>query len=762
MSPSLGAVPPTWWRALLAVGVALLVVEFTVPALEDVAYVAIGLLGVVGLGVGVRLNQPRHAAPWWAFVAGLSLWVVADLLLALGRDGLSDAAFAAGYAPLTLGLVLLARVRTAGRDLAGLLDAVMLALALTVAFLALLGWPVVASGDFSASQTAVELAFVAGDLLLLAGLVRIATSPGGWVLPMRLLAAAIALVVAADALSLALRLYGGVAEPRLPDVLYLLSYLAWGAAALHPGMLVLTERGRPQPMALGRARLGALGLAVVTPTVCRAVQTLTELRATPWTVVLGTFVITGLVLVRLRLAFTEVEAAHDESTALRDQLSHEATHDGLTGLPNRARGLVLVESALNRVFAGGGSVSVLFIDLDGFKQVNDTFGHRAGDVLLQRVAERLRAAMRDGDTAIRLGGDEFVVVVEALPDSDAAMALARRLITTISEPVTLGSLGTAKVGASIGVSQCFDGTTDAVTLLDEADMAAYRAKAGGRGRAELFDPAMRAAAREAESLASDLRRAVVDDRLELRYQPIVDAHTGRVRSWEALVRWNRPGHGLLTPGSFLPVAERSELIRDIDRWVVRAATAQLSRWTTDLGRDDLAVHVNVSDRQLRRDGLVADVADALAASGLAGSRLVLEIDHASALADPRATAHLAEVRELGVRVAFADFEAGFRSLLALPDAPVDLVKIGSDFLHVGTTEHDKLLHLVIQGVRAVGLDVIAEGVERADQLATLRALDCAMVQGYHLARPMTTAKAGAYLQEAALDPFSGLQPRTPG
>lgn len=762
MSPSLGAVPPTWWRALLAVGVALLVVEFTVPALEDVAYVAIGLLGVVGLGVGVRLNQPRHAAPWWAFVAGLSLWVVADLLLALGRDGLSDAAFAAGYAPLTLGLVLLARVRTAGRDLAGLLDAVMLALALTVAFLALLGWPVVASGDFSASQTAVELAFVAGDLLLLAGLVRIATSPGGWVLPMRLLAAAIALVVAADALSLALRLYGGVAEPRLPDVLYLLSYLAWGAAALHPGMLVLTERGLPQPMALGRARLGALGLAVVTPTVCRAVQTLTELRATPWTVVLGTFVITGLVLVRLRLAFTEVEAAHDESTALRDQLSHEATHDGLTGLPNRARGLVLVESALNRVFAGGGSVSVLFIDLDGFKQVNDTFGHRAGDVLLQRVAERLRAAMRDGDTAIRLGGDEFVVVVEALPDSDAAMALARRLITTISEPVTLGSLGTAKVGASIGVSQCFDGTTDAVTLLDEADMAAYRAKAGGRGRAELFDPAMRAAAREAESLASDLRRAVVDDRLELRYQPIVDAHTGRVRSWEALVRWNRPGHGLLTPGSFLPVAERSELIRDIDRWVVRAATAQLGRWTTDLGRHDLAVHVNVSDRQLRRDGLVTDVADALAASGLAGSRLVLEIDHASALADPRATAHLAEVRELGVRVAFADFEAGFRSLLALPDAPVDLVKIGSDFLHVGTTEHDKLLHLVIQGVRAVGLDVIAEGVERADQLATLRALDCAMVQGYHLARPMTTAKAGAYLQEAALDPFSGLQPRTPG
>jgi len=753
----LGAVPPTWWRSLVVVGGVLALVALLAPgAVGEVAYVATGAAGVAGVVLGTHLNQPRHPAPWWAFALGLGLWVVADALLYLDAVTASDALFVVGYLPLAAGLALLARVRVRGADLAGVLDAAMLAVALTLAFWVLLGGPVLRSAMFSPAETAVELAYVVGDLLLLAGLVRIATSPGSWHLPMRALAGAISLVVVADVLSLTLRMYTGVAEPVLPDVAYLASYLLWGAAALHPRMLDMTEPSRPRSTVLGRQRLTALGLAATSGTWCLAVQALLGARLTIWPVVVGTAVLVVLVLARLRLAFGEIVAAHTESTSLRDQLSHEATHDHLTGLPNRARGLVLLEAALDRVFHAGGSVTVLFIDLDGFKKVNDTFGHRAGDLLLVEVARRLGTATRGDDTAVRLGGDEFVVVLQDVPDPATALALARRLIATVSEPVTLGALGTARVGASIGVSQCFDGTTDAVTILDEADMAAYRAKHAGRGRAELFDLEMRAAAREAESLSADLRRAVAQEQLELHYQPVLDAHSGRVRGWEALVRWNRPGHGQLSPGAFLPTAEKSGLIVDIDRWVERTALEQLARWSAAHLGEELSVAVNVSRRRLLSPGLVPDLLEGLVAGGLHPRQLVLEVDHAVVAAEPAVAARLEEAREDGIRVALADFDAGFRSLRALGRLPVDFVKIGPEFLVIDSSEDVKLLHLTIQGARAVGLDVVAEGVERADQLATLRALDCAMVQGFHLARPMPAEQAAAQLQVGPGERFSGL------
>lgn len=753
----LGAVPPTWWRLLVGLGALLVAAAVLVPGhAGEAAYLVTGAAGVLALVVGTRLNQPRHAGPWWAFALGLGVWVVADALLFLGADTLSDALFVVGYFPLAAGLALLARVRVRGADLAGVLDAAVLTVALTLAFWVLLGGPVLDAATFSTSETVVELAYVVGDLLLLGGLVRIATSPGGWHLPMRALAGAIALVVVGDVLSLSLRMYGGVAEPVLPDVAYLGSYLLWGAAALHPRMLDLTEPSRPRSTVLGPGRMAALGLAATSGTWCLAAQLLLGDRLSVWPVVVGTAGLVVLVLARLRLAFGEIVAAHTESTSLRDRLSHEATHDHLTGLPNRARGLVLLEEALDRVHHAGGSVTVLFIDLDGFKKINDTFGHRAGDRLLVEVADRLRDATRGGDTAIRLGGDEFVVVLQGVPDPETAVSLARRLIATVSEPVGLGGLGTARVGASVGVSQCFDGTTDAVTLLDEADMAAYRAKNAGRGRAELFDLDMRAAAREAERLTADLRRAVADDQLELHYQPVLDVHSGQVRGWEALVRWNRPGEGQLLPGAFLPTAERSGLIVDIDRWVARTALEQLARWSADHHGEELAVAVNPSRRRLLSAGLVPDLLETLEATGLQPRQLVLEVDHAVVAGEPGIAARLGEARATGVRVALADFDAGFRSLRALGGLPVDYVKIGADFLLIDSSEDVKLLHLVIQGARAVGLDVVAEGVEHANQLATLRALDCAMVQGFHLARPMPAEQAGARLLVGPADRFSGL------
>ncbi|MGY1835658.1 putative bifunctional diguanylate cyclase/phosphodiesterase [Blastococcus sp. SYSU DS0510] len=433
---------------------------------------------------------------------------------------------------------------------------------------------------------------------------------------------------------------------------------------------------------------------------------------------------------------------------LQFALAHQATHDPLTGLPNRAQALTLVTSALHRGRRSGEMTGLLYVDLDGFKAVNDAHGHAAGDQVLHEVATRLGAAVRPGDVVCRLGGDEFVVLVEPVHAEHDLIDLAERLIASVSEPIVVGT-ATVGVGASVGVAVSRDGGTDADVLFAEADTAANRAKAHGRGRAEIFDETLRHQLSEQAALEAAMCHGLAAGEMHLVYQPVVDVASDRLTGYEALVRWDRPGVGPVPPDEFVPVAERSSLIRDIDRFVLGEATRQLTEWRAGIpvppGWPEPTVAVNISGRHLADRRVVADVAEALAAAGLPAHLLVLEVTETVLVDDPAAYDHLTELRDLGVGIAIDDFGTGYTSIGQLRSMPVDTLKIDRSFVASAEPAHLELVALMIRAAHTFGLTVVAEGVEEQGQLARLRAEDCDRAQGYLLSRPLPAAEAGALL-----------------
>jgi diguanylate cyclase (GGDEF)-like protein len=729
------------------------------PAGNELILLGFGLAGVAATWVGLACNLPRETRPWRWVAAGISLWILGRVLLNLGdtpsAQVLADVTRLAAYPLVGIGLHGLARARSAGRGLAELIDAATVAAALALMIHVFLATELLAATDLSAWETGVGLSFLLGDVLLLAGFVRVAISPGSWHFATWLLLAALLFRVGGDVIRLGLPVYG-IAVPAWNDALYLMVYVAVGSAALHPSMVRLTERAERDRYWVP-LRLTVAGISAMLPLVILIVQRQLGNEPSLVTGLVGLAVIVVLLLLRQQLAFDRVQEVKTQAVELRDQLAFEAAHDALTLLPNRSNGLVLIRHALERARREGGVVTVMFLDLDGFKQVNDTLGHRAGDQLLRRVADRLQRSTRGSDVAIRLGGDEFVLLLETLPDPRTALQVADRVIATVAQPVHLGPLGSARVGASIGIAQCLDGTADAETLLHEADVAAYRAKRQGKGRSELFDAALREELRSHERLAAELRRAIDGDELVLHYQPVIDSMSGAVRGYEALVRWQHPRLGLLQPGEFLPVAESFDVVCDLDRWVLHRATDQLHRWVTKDGFDHLVVAVNISISHAARTRLVDDVRDALAASGLRPDRLVLELPERVLDDLVRAVPHLQLVRDLGVSVSVSDFGSGVSALGRLASLPVNVVKIGRASLDLDSPLGDRLLKLMVQGAHAVGLNAVAEGVEHDEQLAVLRSLDCEMVQGFHIARPMPADEVVAYHHGQQHDRFSGLR-----
>jgi diguanylate cyclase (GGDEF)-like protein len=437
---------------------------------------------------------------------------------------------------------------------------------------------------------------------------------------------------------------------------------------------------------------------------------------------------------------TQVLAAFHEREQLQADLAHQAAHDALTELPNRAQTLVLTERALHRAARQHGRVGLLFVDLDHFKAVNDSFGHAAGDELLRTVADRMHRTVRGGDVVCRLGGDEFVVLVEGVEDEKGLVDLGQRLISAIGVPVALTSLAQTqhvRVGASVGVAVGTPGALDAERLVRDADAAAYRAKSAGRGVVEVFDDELRTELSARAELEAALRRGLDGGELVLHYQPVLDLQSGRTRSVEALVRWQRPGHGLLPPDSFIPIAEASSLVCDLGRWALAEATAQLVRWDAEGGhRAGLDVAVNISGRHLAQAHLLDDVTDALTASGIAASRLTVEITETVLVDEPLALEHLRSLREIGVRVAIDDFGTGYTSIGQLSRLPVDVLKIDRSFVSSPEAGNGDLVRLLISAAHSFSLGVVAEGVEEDDQLSALLAASCDAAQGYLFARPV--------------------------
>ncbi len=457
-----------------------------------------------------------------------------------------------------------------------------------------------------------------------------------------------------------------------------------------------------------------------------------------------------------RLLHASVERLVDsvrQREELQTALIHQAAHDSLTDLPNRTQARTLAAAALHRARRAGTMTGLLFVDLDGFKAVNDRHGHAAGDEVLRVVADRLRAILRSGDVVCRLGGDEFVVLVEQVADERELVDLAGRLLEAVSGPIHADGLD-LRVGASIGIAVSRDAAVDADALFAEADAAAYRAKARGRGRAELFDESLRAQLSAHAELEAALAAALDAGELEVHYQPVVDVATGRLEGYEALARWYRPGVGMVPPGEFIPVAESSNLICDVDRWVLHEATRQVARWRAeDPSATDLTVAVNVSGRHLADPRVVQDVTDALLASGLPAGLLVVEVTETVLVNEPSAFGHLVALRELGVAVAIDDFGTGYTSIGQLATMPVDTLKIDRSFVASAGSGHAELVALVIRAAHTFGLTVVAEGIEEEGQLAWLRAQGCDFAQGYLLSRPLPAGAAAAARQETLAPTF---------
>jgi diguanylate cyclase (GGDEF)-like protein len=445
-----------------------------------------------------------------------------------------------------------------------------------------------------------------------------------------------------------------------------------------------------------------------------------------------------------------------DNARLYEEIRHQAFHDGLTGLANRALFGDRVEHALARSARTGSLMAVLFVDLDDFKTVNDRFGHQAGDQLLRLVAERLVAILRPGDTAARLGGDEFAVLLEDVRGQDDARLVAQRLIEAIRTPTRLGDMD-ALVGASIGIALSTAGGDRAPDLLRNADFAMYRAKGAGKGRYEIFEASMRAGIAERAELVQIIHGAVDRNELRVAYQPIVELATGKIVGAEALVRWHPAGRPMLMPADFITLAEENGQIVAIGRWVIEEACRLGRRWQDQLGDPTFGMAVNLSARQFQHPDLVRDVKAALAATGMAPGSLTLEITESVLMQHTTSTIDtLGELRAHGVRLAIDDFGTGYSSLSYLDRFSVDVLKIDRTFVDGfgADREGPVLVRAIIELGQALGLEVVAEGIERADQLGPLRALGCQFGQGYLFSRPMEPDAMSALLNDPVLRPES--------
>jgi diguanylate cyclase (GGDEF)-like protein/PAS domain S-box-containing protein len=424
-----------------------------------------------------------------------------------------------------------------------------------------------------------------------------------------------------------------------------------------------------------------------------------------------------------------------ERKAAEETIRHLAYHDGLTGLPNRT----LFEDRLTVTLAQARRkrrlAAVMFLDLDRFKVVNDTVGHAMGDRLLQSVAERLKALVREGDTVARVGGDEFTLLLPEVGRVEDAVDVAERILETLRDPWPVNG-HEFHITTSIGIAMCPGDGEDAESLMRNADTAMYRAKDRGRDNYKLYAPAMNSRIAERLALENSLRHALERDEFVVHYQPQVNLETGRIVGVEALVRWQHPERGLVSPVEFIPVAEETGLIVPLGAWVLRTACAQSKAWQ-DAGLPPMRMAVNLSARQFQRRDLLDTVAAALAETGLAPEYLQLEITEGAAMQDVDQTlAILRELREAGVQLSIDDFGTGHSSLSYLKRFPIDVVKIDQSFVQDLTLDPNDaaIASTIIVMAHNLGLKVIAEGVETAEQLAFLRERDCDEMQGFLFSR----------------------------
>jgi diguanylate cyclase (GGDEF)-like protein len=744
-----------WLWFLLAGAAASVVAVVRSRDTFDPFWIVVQASGLVAGVVGVRRNRPRPAVAWWLMLgAVLSSVCTTALTTVLLRLGVSWADYAEGgylFIYLFTGAALVALIRHRGQGARGrALDASVIAVAL-----AQLGWTFLL--DPLLDQTGVMSGALFGfvmltvfDLVLLSLAARLAFSASGVHVYYVLIAGSFQSTVVADGSYLNGYVVTHGADPH--TTVASACWLAWsvllGAAMLHPSSAKLVEPAVvPAPHTARRLALFA-GIALLSPAIF-VIDIAKSHAFWEWQKALIPSALTGVLMVLLVL---RLGGALREREKLQRELAFRAQHDALTGLANRELFREGLQAALS---PGAPPVALMILDLDGFKDVNDTLGHPAGDALLLDAAARLRSATGPQDLLARLGGDEFAVIT---PDLAGVDALAERCVASLSLTYQLGGRE-VMVTASVGVYLC-DGPGAPSEALQNADLALYAAKEAGRNRFVHYDQSMRDAHLAHTRLANELRTAIdTGQGLALHYQPVVDLVTGSVRAVEALLRFTAPDGRRVSPAEFVPVAEEIGLIGRIGAWVLEQACGEAKRWYAEHG---LSVTVNVSGRQLRDPDFADEVLATLRRTGLPGQALVLEITETvlvTATGDETeaVSRKLARLRAHGIRIAIDDFGTGYSSLAYLRSLPVDILKIDRVFVERAesgplVSQDRALLRAVLELAKSLYLQPIAEGVETAAQAEALRQLDCQFAQGYLFARPIPAVEIDTLLQSQSLTP----------
>ncbi len=452
-----------------------------------------------------------------------------------------------------------------------------------------------------------------------------------------------------------------------------------------------------------------------------------------------------------------IGTVHDitERKFLEERLEHQAFHDALTGLPNRALFMDRLQQALRRTMRRAGEVAVLFIDLDYFKVINDSLGHEAGDELLVEVSKRLLRCVRPEDTAARIGGDEFVVLLEDLVDKGEARRVAKRIISGLRPPFALEGRQ-AFVTATIGIALNNSDQDQPAELLRDADAAMYKAKEEGGLR--VFDPSMHALATSRLELENSLRQALQREEFGICYQPQVNLQTGKAVGFEALVRWYHPEHGLVSPSEFIPVAEETGLIVPLGWWVLKEACHQTKEWHERYPSDPpLLMNVNLSAKQLKRPDAVETVERVLKETGLDPHCLSMDITESALIgaAEDESIIALKRLKEMGVWISIDDFGTGYSSLAYLKRLPADILKVDKSFVDgLGEDVEDMVLvQLIIDAAHTLGMHVVAEGVESAEQAKQLKEMGCDIAQGHYFCEPLPLEAASAFLIDRGAESY---------
>jgi diguanylate cyclase len=764
------------WKGVLAAGLCILALYFALPgeAAKDVTYSFVGISSSICVWLGVRFHRPAERVGWYllgganvCFVLGDGVLDVYDLILhtAAPFPSVADALYLLGYPFLFAGVFRISRSRAGRESREERADAAIVcigALALSWQFL---------MHSYAADPTAsgfgklVTMAYPVMDLgvvfiVVSALLSGVARRPSD-----KLIIAAITAMLIGDFGYDVLVLNDNYAVGNPVDAAFLVNYVLIAVAALHPSMARALGTAEGNTAEGGPARRRWLPLAAGAGFVSPLILLIGSIVGADIDVpILAGMSIALFALIVLRLSWLfgrtrqqtillaergkSLQDALDTQLLLQDELRHQAFHDGLTGLPNRALLHDRVEHALAAIPRSGGMVALCFCDLDGFKAINDSLGHQAGDELLAIAAKRLASIVRGGDTVARLGGDEFAVLLDDISTPDLATALAERMVSVLRQPSAAAGHQTS-LTVSVGVAFAGPETTTA-QLLSEADTAMYEAKSLGKNRYVVFESQMRSRLIDRIAMTNAFLGSLERDEFFLEYQPQISLLDGSLEGFEALVRWEHPTLGRLGPYHFIPLAEETGFVVEMGRWILEAACREAETWASHSG--PLTLSVNLSARQLDDPDLVDDVASALARTGLDPRRLILEITESVLMLDPPHTAQvLTDLKAMGIRIAIDDFGTGYSSLSYLRLFPVDMLKIDKSFVDRLTdprSEGAAFIKTILRLAQDLNLTTIAEGVENPGQQRVLTELECDSAQGYLIARPLTADSAHLFIDRS--------------